>query len=115
MCFLRFNNICLKHFLFQEELTVYYDNCKYSFYGIPDIFVRFQRKLVFRHRFLGNNQILNFTKISSVEYELLQSERQKLRRKYIQFVFLATCLKSRLGILVSFIIFCMNLLTFTFN
>jgi hypothetical protein len=67
MCFLIFNNVCLKHFLFQEELTVYYDNCKYLFYKLLFVFDGFQRNLVFLLRILGSNQMLNFMTISSVE------------------------------------------------
>jgi hypothetical protein len=55
---LDFNNGCLKRFLFQEELTRYYDKCKYVFYKIPNIIVEFQTNLIFHHRLLRNIQIL---------------------------------------------------------
>jgi len=46
MCFWIFNKVCLKHLLFKEDLTRYYDEFKYVYYKIPDILDRYQRKLI---------------------------------------------------------------------
>jgi hypothetical protein len=115
MCFLSLNNVCLKHFLFQAGLTRYYDNGNYAFYKIRDMLLEFQRNLIFHHRLLINIQILNFMEIWRVESELMQSEKQVWRSKLSQFVILRTRLNSLVRFLLSFLRFCLKLLTLTLN
>ena len=113
MWFLIFKNVCMKHFLFQEELTRYYEKRKYAFYKISDLLVAFQRNFIFLHRLLRNIQILNFMKIWR-EIQVVSIIKTDIAEK-IHFVIFQTRLKSWVGSLVSFLRLCMNILSLTFN
>jgi len=99
--------VCLKHFLLQEELTRYFDNCKYSFYKITDMFLGFQRNLIFLHKVFRNTSILNI--MNFVQWNPSCCNRKGWHEGLNKF---AKSPNIEISFLVSFHWTCVELLTF---
>jgi hypothetical protein len=110
---LNFFNVCLKHFLLEDEPTEYYDKCKCAFYKIREICDRFRRNLILLYRCLRNFQILNFMTVRASRVVAIR--KTDVTDKDSKFVILRNRLILRLDFLVSFGGPCVKLLMITYN
>jgi hypothetical protein len=114
MCFLIFKQISLKHLLFQEELTGYYDNSKYFFNEISEMFVRFQWTWFFS-QISGKESNSNFHENFKCTLRVIGIINTDITEKTLTIRNSGNLPEIVIGYFSAFLIICMIILTFTFN